>query len=239
MYNPIIEFLINGGVDQNTIWFALAIPIIAIIINISRYIVGIKSFSIYATVGATFLMYMLGSTFTLHQNPNIWIGLAFGWAIIMIVLCMTTIWYSINKNLKLHYFPKITTVLIGVSISLLFLIFIGVQFNIQVVIQLSPISIVLLMIVAEQILEIYLKKQFSTTLLITIETLVISSVSFIIIANETVKYFFFNYPYLIIILIVGNILIGMYTGLRISEYRRFYELLIDKNENEDTRNTEK
>jgi hypothetical protein len=228
MYHEFIEFLINGGVRENSILFALSIPIVAVIINFARYIIGIKSFSIYATLATIFLMFTIGATFMLDGSSIIINGIIYGVVLVLLILITTITIYRASKYLKLHYFPKITTIIIGVSISIVLMFVVAIKFENQFLIQLSPISVILLIVIAEQILEVYFKKQLSSTLITTVETLGISILSYIIIAQPLTKIILFQYPFIVLLLIIVNIGIGKYTGLRLTEINRFYELLIDQ-----------
>ena len=99
---------------------------------------------------------------------------------------------------------------------------------------------ILMIIIADEILEVYFKKHLSSTLFTTIETLLIAIVSYAIIANPFIKSILFQFPLIVLGVVLINILIGRYTGLRLTELNRFYELLIDQKDSkdEDSRDTE-
>lgn len=232
-YNSLIEYLLSGGVEKYTLLFIISLPVIYTIINISKYIVGLKISSIYSIIATVFLYYSIGFALSssdgnnFGNGVNIAEGIKYGSLIIFILLAVITLSYFGIKKLHMHYSPKITLVMIFISISFIAIVITGKVLQIPYLYKLAPISIVLLSIIAEEILSNYIISKLVTTISITIQTIIVSGLCFILISMQLFQDFMLNYPWIILIMLLINFAVGKYTGLRLTEYFRFYDLLID------------
>src|SRR3990167_2440387 len=99
-----INYLINNGLDQNTILLILSLPVIATIIAIARQIIGIKAFGIYipSIIALTFVV----------------TSLKFGIIIFLALLITGTLARIIAKRLRLLYLPRMAILMTVVSLSI-------------------------------------------------------------------------------------------------------------------------
>lgn len=247
-YHPLIEEIISGGNQTSmTLIFLLSIPLIFTILNFFRYFVGLKSISIYGSLASIFLFNSLGSTLSYTSKSNISIGLTYGIILITVVFVFIILVHSFFKNMQLHYYPKMSIILMGPVIALFLSMLLARRLSDQVVIQMEPLNIVLIAIIAEQMLSVYTKHGLKSTFTIIFQSIIVSGICYILISNPLVQENLLLYPWLMFILIPLNMVIGKYTGLRLTEYVRFYDLLVnngsqksltDENTTNDNSNTE-
>ena len=69
------------------------IPVIATLVSIARYVVGFKTFGIYATI-----ILAISYSFT---------GLRYGLAITFIVIAASLLSYNVLKKIRMHYITRI------------------------------------------------------------------------------------------------------------------------------------
>ena len=55
-------------------------------------------------------------------------------------------------------------------------------------------------------------------------SLLVASLSYLVMTNKHIEYLLFSFPELLLILMAACLLMGKYTGLRVSEIIRFREL---------------
>ena len=79
--------------------------------------------------------------------------------------------------------------------------------------------------IVEKFVAAQIEKGSRTAIYLALETLVISLVGFSLISWGALREIIIAYPWLVILTIPFNILLGKWTGLRLSEYLRFREIL--------------
>ncbi|MEP7103535.1 MAG: 7TM domain-containing protein [Candidatus Dojkabacteria bacterium] len=204
------------------------ISIVVTIISIARYVIGFKSLKVYVPIVTTFAFYEIGYRMGDSNQLVFFRGLVYGLVIFTLTFIFSTLVYKLLQRFRLHYIPKLSLVLTGVSTSVLVLIFLMIYFERNIFLNVAPFVVVMMIIVSEEFMAVLAKKNFTYTLSISIETLLISVIAFIIISLDIMQKAVFNYPYIIIIIILLNILIGRFTGLRFNEYWRFRNILLNK-----------
>jgi len=79
-------------------------------------------------------------------------------------------------------------------------------------------------ILIEPIVSIQIERGSLAAIILTIETLALSVAAYFVVTWEPFRLVFLNYPELILLTFVVNILLGKWTGLRLTEYFRFREV---------------
>jgi hypothetical protein len=82
-----------------------------------------------------------------------------------------------------------------------------------------------MIMVSEQLISTYIKKGKKTAYLLTIGTLFVSSISYTLLVWDRVRMLVLAYPWISLITIIINFIIGRWTGFRLKEYIRFKNLL--------------
>jgi hypothetical protein len=210
--SPLINFFISEGVPLETIILILMLPIIATLIAFLRQVVGIKAFGIYTPLIITFAF--------LATN-----GLRYGIAIFLVILFLGMLMRFMLKPFRLLYLPRVAIMLTVVALFiLLFLVFGGIVQRTGLA-SVSIFPIVIMITLVEKFVSVQIEKGDKTALILALETLIISIAGFYIASWGDLRTILLTYPWLILITIPINIIIGKWTGLRVSEYIRFRNIL--------------
>ena len=102
------QWLLIHGIPNYILLLLIFIPIVATIVNLLRYIVGTKSFGIYAPLTLTF--------------AYIFTGIRIGLLITATVIIATLLAYSLLKKIRMHYISRITIVYIFTTIAIIILL---------------------------------------------------------------------------------------------------------------------
>lgn len=210
--SPIIRFFMIEGVPFETIILILMLPIIATLIAFLRQVVGIKAFGIYTPLIITFAF--------LATN-----GLKYGIAIFLAVLLIGMLMRFILKPFRLLYLPRVAIMLTVVALLILVFLVFGGNMKRTGLASVSIFPILIMITLVEKFVAVQIEKGNKTALVLALETLIISIIGFYIASWSSLIKLIVGYPWLILLTIPINILIGKWTGLRISEYLRFRSVI--------------
>ncbi len=222
---PEVQEFSNLIQQQPALLLLIMLPIIATVVGIARYIIGIKSMGIYAPVILTFSLYILGLKNEFTYTSDIWVGIKYGVLFISIVILTTIIGSWLIKKTRMHYFPKISIMLSLNAIIIILMLLIGQAIGLTKINPANSIVLIIIASVSEQFTSILFKKKLKTAIILTIETMIISIFCYVLIAWPSFQNLMIKYPYLIILTFLINYFIGKYRGLRFSEYFRFRSIL--------------
>lgn len=206
-----INFLVNKGVPINNITLILMLPIIATILSFSRQVIGIKAFGII-TPALTTLTFLV-------------MGLQYGLVVFTAVLLSGTLTRLVVRRLHLLYLPRMALVLTSVSLSILLLLGLGVVTEQAAVLSFSIFPILILTLLAEEFISVQFTSGARSAFTITAWTLLLAIACYYIVSWELLRTIVISYPEVVILGIPFNILLGRWSGLRLTEYFRFRKLL--------------
>lgn len=210
----LVQQLINFGVDEKTVTLILMLPVIATVIAFFRHIIGIQGFGIYTSLILSFAF--------------VEAGLEYGLIIFFLVLLAGTLARILISKLRLAYLPRMASVLIFVTIAVLGLYFVVGYSHIAAttLFGISIFPILMMIILMEKFVAVQTHKGWPMAILTTIETIFLAVVSFFIVNWQWFKDIVFSHPITVILVaLIINILVGRWTGLRLSEYFRFRNIL--------------
>ncbi|MBD3299739.1 MAG: hypothetical protein GF347_00100 [Candidatus Moranbacteria bacterium] len=209
--NDLIQFVIDQKVPVETVELILIFPIIATVIVIARQVMGIKAFGIY--------------TPSLVALAFISTGLKYGIFLFLMILITGTATRLIVRRFRLLYLPRVAIMLTVVSITILLMLIIGGYFKMTGFASVSIFPILILITIMEKFISVQVEKGFKTAFYLSFLTLVLSIISYYIANFQALRDLMTSHPWLIFIVILFNILLGKWTGLRVSEYYRFREVI--------------
>ena len=216
--------MLNSGVGIESIVLLLLLPIAATLIGIDRHLIGFRSLGIYLSIVLVFIFYQLGSIAgTAYSDPVM--GLKYGVFLVIIIFLASALSYKLVKRMAIHYYPKLSIILVNVVLVLLLMIFIFGALNISYLIKLNTFTLILVAGIAEKYISILTRKRLNATLIITGESLLQAILCYLIISFNPLIDFIIHYPYAILLLFPINYLVGKFAGLRLSEYVRFKKIL--------------
>jgi len=208
----VVNALVNWGVPTSSIVLILMLPIVATLLAFSRQVIGMKAFGIFTPAAVT-LSFLA-------------IGLKYGVLIFIVILLAATGSRILIRKFRLLYLPRMALVLTAVSFAVLALFGVsGLLLKQTGALAFSVFPILILASLAEQFVEAQIRLGLRAAAILTFETLLLSVVSTLIIQWDALQSLIVGFPELILITIPINILLGRWTGLRLSEYIRFRKLL--------------
>jgi hypothetical protein len=210
--NPIVSFFISEGVPYDTVRLILMLPIIATLIALFRQVIGVKAFGIYTPLITTFAF--------LATN-----GLKYGIAIFVSVILIGMITRFILRPFRLLYLPRVAIMLTVVAVSMLVLLTFGGNLGRTGLAAVSIFPILIMITLVEKFITVQIEKGDKAAILLATETLVISILGYFIASWGILIKIIILHPWLILLTVPLNILLGKWTGLRLSEYWRFREVL--------------
>lgn len=219
------EFIVQSGIEKNILIMVLMLPVVATLIGFLRHILGFKTLGIYLSLILTFILVQIGFE---NNNGNVLNALKYGIPLIVTVFISSLLWYFPFKKWALHYYPKLSIVITGVTIVILMLIILSGLAHLGTFIKLNAFILIMIVGITEKYFIMLARKNISTILFISIESLIVAILCYFLVSWGAFQELLFNYPYLILLLFPINYFIGKFTGLRLSEYLRFWNILIDK-----------
>lgn len=210
----LIDYTLSQGVSLSTIVLILSMPIIALLIVLVRSLFGIKAFGIYVP-----------SLITLAFLES---GLGYGTLVFMIVLAIGTLTRLSMRKIRILYLPRMALILTSVSLGLIVTMAIAAYFEITGLKTLSIVPLLTMVVLTEKFISAQIRYGFYPSLSLTLETFAISAVCYWLVGWQTLRILMISYPEWLLLVIPILILIGRWTGLRLTEYWRFRGLINKK-----------
>ena len=211
--NGSLDFLISSGVPRETIIYILMLPIIATIVALIRQVIGFKTFGIYIP---SILTIIFLST-----------GIIPGLIVFVAVLISGFLVKWLFSRFRLLYLPRMALMLTLVSLIIFGIIVLSGYLGVTSLSQLSIFAVLIMIILVERFLAVQIERGTQEALVLSVETLLISIAGYFILVWHVLQDFILTYPWVVLFIILINIVLGRWTGLRLTEYVRFKELFDD------------
>lgn len=211
--NNVMEWIKDSVITEEIFIFMLFIPIIATLVNISRYVIGFKAFGIYAPMTLSF--------------AYIFTGLRFGLLVTAAVVLSSLLSYTLLKQIRMHYLSRITINYIIITFMLLGILIINeispwpITTEQHQIATVPPLGIILIATLSDFFVKEYVKKDFLTTIRSLIETIIIGIAGWALLKSVELQQFLINNLWIHIPILLLNLFIGQYKDLRIKEFFRF------------------
>jgi hypothetical protein len=213
--NQFIALAVANGIPLDTLVLVLILPIIVTTIAFFRQVIGIKAFGIYTPAIITFAF--------LATNQ-----IKYGITIFMTVIVVGTITRYLLKKARLLYLPRVAIMITIVGFSILFLLFVVGIYNRTGLASVSIFPILIMITLVEKFIAVQIEKGNRAAVVLSFETLLISVVCYYIASWHFLVSAILVYPWISLLTIPVNIFLGKWTGLRLSEYFRFRQVIKPK-----------
>lgn len=215
-YTPLTEWILEHGVSQQTLDLFVTITILATIVSVSRYIFGSKTYGIYAPI-----ILAISYSYT---------GFRYGLAITLIVIVTTLLSYSILKRIRMHYITRIAINYCLLSIALVFFLLVINRYGLGLenMAQIPSLAVISIAALSDFFIKQFVQKSFKSSIAILFSTMVVASIGWFVITRDVITAYTINNLWIIPLLIIVNIVIGQFKGLRIKDLFRFSSILQDK-----------
>lgn len=218
------------GIYNYTLMLILLLPIISTVVSVWRHVVGMKTLSLYAPIVLTYAFIEMGMNRT-EETFNPVVSLVYGVIFYMVVLVVSTGLYRLMKRLRINYYSKMSLIFSGIASAVLIVYFLAAALGDHNLSNVNIFSIVLIAAIAERLVANYARSDFKGTVLLSLETLLLALIGLAVFSIPQLQKLLIESPWIILIVILLNFVVGTFKGLRLSEYWRFRAIL-DKDYNE-------
>jgi hypothetical protein len=189
----------------------LMIPLGALVVSLFRNIIGINTFG-------TFMPVLIALAF---RNTRL------GWGLLLfslvVLLGLISRWYM--DRLKLLLVPRLSVIVTVVIIILAVGAVVGQHLGIYRVMAVALFPMVIMTMTIERLSIMLMERGPREALKVSLGTLIVAVCSYGVMSVAAVQSFFFAFPEVLCALIAIQILLGRYTGYRLTEYFRFLSFL--------------
>jgi len=207
----LVQLAINQGVPQQTIIYILMYPIILTVIAAARQVVGIKAFGIYTP--SIVAVALLATT------------LKYGLAIFILILAVALAMRFVLKGFQLLYMSRTAIMLSVVALSVLAFLAVGGSFHRTGLASVSIFPLLIMITIVEKFVLVQTERGFRTAFFLAAETLFLAAICYFFVKWESFQMLVLNYPVIVVMIVVLNVILGKWTGLRFSEYYRFRDVI--------------
>jgi phosphoglycerol transferase MdoB-like AlkP superfamily enzyme len=199
---------VEKGVSTNTLVLLLLLPLVATLVSFLHYIVGLSGYGI-------FMPTMIAIAFL---ATGVFGGLML-FAIILIVSILSNLFL---KKLKLHFWPARAISLMMISIVTFLLMVLSSFIKWIDISQISIFPILFMILLAEEFSRTQLARSNKAAKKLTVGTIILAVTGAVVMNFSVVQGLVLSYPDLVILVVlVVNLLVGNYSGIRWLEISRF------------------
>jgi len=191
----------------------LMIPIGALVMVIMRNVIGIDAFG-------TFMPVLIALAF---RETKLF------WGVILFTLLVTlglTIRFLLDR-LRLLLVPRLSAVLIVVVLLMLFISLMSHRFGMETGLSVALFPMVIIAMTIERMSVVWEERGAVDAIRAGFGSLVVAVVAYLSMGMQWLEHLIFTFPELLLVILAIVMLLGRYTGYRLTELRRFKELAID------------
>lgn len=211
MMSTLVNFMIANGIPSNTIVLLLMLTVIVTIITFIKQIIGFGTLGIYSTSIITLSFLAL--------------GLQAGLTIIAVIVVTGVIFRKILDRFRLLYNPRVAVILCLSTIVILGLLAFGSYFDSKEIASMAVFPMLVMTTMAEKFTNALSGRGFKRAVVSIFETVAVSLICYSAVESQYLQTFILAYPEIILVFILINIFLGKWTGLRLTEYFRFREVM--------------
>ncbi|MBU1089752.1 PKD domain-containing protein [Patescibacteria group bacterium] len=215
----LVNYLVSEGIPSSVILLVLMLPVIATFVAFLKQVVGVTTFGVYTP-----------SVLTLSFLA---IGLKLGIAVLFVVVVASILIRKILSRYRLAYTPRLAIVLTFVSFAifgaivlLTYLAPFGEYFRMADLIAASIFPMLIMSTLAEKFVSIQTEKGARSAIRMFTELLLVSLACYLIVGEwSSLQTLMLAHPEIIFLFLLADVILGKFTGLRITEYIRFREVI--------------
>lgn len=209
------KMAISRGASETTIVLLLLLPLLATLISVLHYIIGFSGYGI-------FIPSMIAVAFLAT-------GVTAGLLLFAMILVMSLLSNMVLRRFRLHFWPSRAINLVFISIGTLGLM-LGMSYVPSVEMgKMSIFPILLMVLLSEEFVRTQLAKSRSEAKKLTLGTLILAGVGAGMMSVRAVQEAVLSYPELCLFTgLLVNLLVGNYSGIRLSEIKRFRKAIRKK-----------
>ncbi len=207
-----IRVAVERGVPANTVVLIFLFPLITAIIAAFRHVVGLHGFGLFVPA-------ILAVAFTAT-------GLVTGLVLFVVILLVATVARIVTRSMRLQYLPRMSLIMWLVSLGVFGALLLAASFGFAEAAVLSIFPILILILLAENFIEVQMSKSQREAVELTVESIVMAVSASAVVSLEFVQKLVLLYPeWYVVLVALFNMFVGRYVGLRLLELWKFRELL--------------
>ena len=207
-----IRKAVADGVSPNTLVLLFLFPLVAALVAFSRQVVGVNGFGMIVPALLSIAFVSTGGMVGLVLLSFVMTSAVFGRMAI--------------KKARIPYLPKLAVLIWLISIAVLGLLIMSPMIGLERLMNVGIFPIMIFVLLAETFIETQITRSVSTSLGMTMETIILAFIAYKLMSSTWIQNQILLQPEISAILIlVLDLLIGKYKGLRLSEVWRFRKLL--------------
>lgn len=211
----LINRAMNRGVASNTIVLLLLLPLIATLISVLHYMGGLSGYGI-------FMPTMIAIAF-------IATGIFGGLVLFAMILLISVLSSLVLRKLKIHFWPARAISLLFISLGTFLLMIASSFVRLIDIRQISIFPILFMILLTEEFTRTQLVKSKREAKKLTVGTIILAITGAIMMNFDWLQGVVLKYPEMVVILVlVINLLVGNYKGMRLSEIKRFKGAIREK-----------
>ncbi len=195
---------------QTSFKLLLLIPFGALVVAIMRNLVGIRT-------SGTFLPILIALTFL---QTSLFIGLA----LFVLIVGLGLVLRSYLNQLNLLLVPRISAVLVFVIIIYLAISVISHKMGSDIGLLVTFFPMIIISWTIERMSILWEEEGFKEVFIQGGGSLLTSSLIYLLLSSRLVGHLAYSFPELLLVVLAAILMIGSYTGFRLSELRRFEPL---------------
>ena len=193
--------------EQNTFKLLLLIPLGALVVVILRNLVGIQT-------SGTFMPILIALTFL--QTSLIW-----GLILFLVVVSVGLLMRSYLSHLNLLLVPRISAVLVFVIVIFVAISVISIKMDFEQGLRVTFFPMIIISWTIERMSVLWEEEGPRDVLVQGGGSLFTASIIYLVMTNKVLGYITYSFPELLLVLLAVILMIGSYSGYRLSELRRF------------------
>ncbi len=203
-----VRLAIENGVSPVTIVLLLLLPVVATMVSLLHYVVGISGFG-------SFMPSMIAVAFLAT-------GVYGGLLLFALILMISIVGGVILRKLKLHYWPARSINLLFIGLGTFGLMWLTASVEILDIRQVSIFPVLTMIVLAEDFVRTQLTKSKKAARSLTLGTLLLALAGAGLMQWQALQRWVLLYPEIVLLLvIVINMWVGNYGGMRLTELSRF------------------
>lgn len=201
-----VEAARERGVSTETVTLLMLLPVIATLVSVLHYIVGLSGYGIFMP---TMISVALLAT-----------GIVEGLMLFAVVLVISVGSNWLLKRLRLHFWPARSIGLMMVAVAVFGLM--AVTAGVGLAEEISIFPVLFMIMLSEEFVRTQLVKSGKEAKKLTLGTLALAVAGALIMKIGVIREWVLMYPDLAVVLVVViNVAVGNYTGIRLTEIGRF------------------
>jgi hypothetical protein len=209
--NMVAYSLLNLPLQTQDVYkILLMVPIGAFIMLLLRNLVGIKTFG-------TFMPVLIAISFK-------WTSLFAGIVLFVLVVSMGLLVRAYMERLKLLLVPRLTAVLIVVVLIMALVSVVSNRLGLEIGLSIALFPMIIMTMTIERVSVAWDERGPGYALKMAAGSLIIASLAYLVMSWPPLEHLIFVFPELLLVLLGLTLILGRYSGYRLTELTRFKAL---------------